>query len=203
MQRKDHTGKVFNELTVVRFVGTNHRGKALWECRCTCGGDVTLPSDVVSAGVQKSCGCLKYRGFDGEHARRTKYPTLDAWLANCTPVGGCLEWNGYISPDGYAHSGEHLHRKIYRLATGESPQVVMHTCDNRKCINPSHLVAGTFKENSQDMARKGRQGKQVVHPSEYPNIKALLLAGETQGQVAAKYGVTQSTISAIKRKHLT
>lgn len=32
----------------------------------------------------------------------------------------------------------------------------MHLCDNRACIEPSHLKLGTQKENIADMFNKGR-----------------------------------------------
>ena len=50
-----------------------------------------------------------------------------------------------------------MHRWIYLQHTGESPEVVMHLCDNRKCININHLRAGTRSENSRDMTLKGRR----------------------------------------------
>jgi hypothetical protein len=34
--------------------------------------------------------------------------------------------------------------------------VVMHSCDNGLCVNPSHLSAGTIRENTIDMFSKGR-----------------------------------------------
>lgn len=35
--------------------------------------------------------------------------------------------------------------------------VVMHKCDNGKCINPQHLTHGSQTENIQDMDNKGRR----------------------------------------------
>ena len=37
--------------------------------------------------------------------------------------------------------------------------VVMHTCDNRACVNPAHLVEGTVRENVQDKVNKNRQSR--------------------------------------------
>jgi hypothetical protein len=54
------------------------------------------------------------------------------------------------------------HRIAYYLATGESPQVVMHSCDNRRCCNPAHLRAGTHSENVRDMIAKGRWDKTKI-----------------------------------------
>jgi predicted XRE-type DNA-binding protein len=76
----------------------------------------------------------------------------------------------------------------------------MHICDNPKCINPDHLKAGTFKENSQDMSRKGRAGAMKLPRSVYPIIEEMLAAGFFQADVAAMFDVTQPTISAIHRR---
>ncbi len=63
---------------------------------------------------------------------------------------------------GYIRKGNStMHRFIYEEMFGEIPKgmVVMHTCDNRKCINPEHLKLGTHHDNNQDMANKGRHGR--------------------------------------------
>ncbi len=55
------------------------------------------------------------------------------------------------------------HRIAYQIANGPIPKcdgyhghVVMHTCDNRACCNPAHLLLGTQKDNVADMDAKGR-----------------------------------------------
>ena len=44
-------------------------------------------------------------------------------------------------------------------AKGQIPKglVIMHHCDNTRCINIDHLQAGTQRENLRDMIAKGRQ----------------------------------------------
>lgn len=79
----------------------------------------------------------------------------------------CIE-HGQKNKHGYGNTTRHengvrfrlgLHVAAYYDRYGFIPRVVMHTCDNPRCINPDHLVAGTHKANSQDMIAKGRQVK--------------------------------------------
>ena len=50
------------------------------------------------------------------------------------------------------------HRMSHATFIGpiQAGMCVMHKCDNRRCFNPSHLVAGTLTDNNRDMATKGR-----------------------------------------------
>lgn len=54
---------------------------------------------------------------------------------------GCWEWSG-ATMDGYGYikGGTKVHRAVYELTTGRRPEVLHHTCENRLCCNPNHLV---------------------------------------------------------------
>ena len=50
------------------------------------------------------------------------------------------------------------HRAMYMAINGNIPygMIIRHTCDNRDCINPDHLIIGTKKDNTQDMINRNR-----------------------------------------------
>lgn len=50
-------GRQFGRLTVVESAGTK-KGRALWLCRCECGGSVTTYASYLLCGDTRSCGCL-------------------------------------------------------------------------------------------------------------------------------------------------
>lgn len=76
----------------------------------------------------------------------------------------CIEWplardrrDGYGVIQ-YGGAFSKAYRLVYHLFNGPIPpkMSVMHTCDNRLCVNPSHLKLGTHGENMRDMVLKGR-----------------------------------------------
>ena len=81
---------------------------------------------------------------------------------------------------------------------------MLHTCDNRKCVNPNHLFIGDSKANIEDMDRKQRRGtKSKLTYSDVEKIKGLLEVRSSQAYIAKEFGVDQTTISRIKRGKTT
>ena len=77
---------------------------------------------------------------------------------------GCWEWQAYKMPNGYGQIGfpprrmALAHRVSFELHNGPIPKGlhVLHTCDNRGCVNPEHLFLGTHQDNMGDMVAKAR-----------------------------------------------
>jgi len=136
--------------------------------------------------------------------------------------GECWEWLASKN-DGYGHlrvDRQHMekaHRISYRLNVGPIPpgMAVMHRCDNPACVNPRHLELGTLAENNHDRNAKGRQAKgarlsevkrgelhgaAVLTECDVLAIRARHDVGARNRDLAAEYGVEQSTISAVVRR---
>lgn len=75
---------------------------------------------------------------------------------------GCWEWTASIDVCGYAriglrHKSMKAARAMWMVIHGENPKLcILHTCDNRKCVNPDHLWLGTTGDNTRDAAKKKR-----------------------------------------------
>ncbi len=88
------------------------------------------------------------------------------WLKSRTSASenGCWEWTSTLQKTGYGkiqdwlHKSRLAHRAIYALAVAPIPvgMYVLHSCDNRRCINPEHLWLGTHADNQKDKVQKGR-----------------------------------------------
>jgi hypothetical protein len=49
--------------------------------------------------------------------------------------------------------------------------MVLHSCDNRRCVNPAHLRQGTGSENIQEAFDKGRKVQPVAYGENNPKSK--------------------------------
>ena len=119
---------------------------------------------------------------------------------------GCWEWQGTLWSTGYGRVGKryYAHRLAYEKAFGKllTGQQVLHRCDNRKCVNPAHLFAGSQADNVKDMVDKGRHayGERCAHKltdAIVTQLKVDKRAGVSVRKLAAKYQVACSLVEGI------
>lgn len=130
------------------------------------------------------------------------------------PNSGCLIWLASLNGNGYGQvryeGRNHLsHRLFYKKQFGSIPDgvCVLHRCDNRACVNPEHLFLGTRDDNQKDMAKKGRWKNKVFEGEQNGFAKLtevqvleIRATGGLQREIAEQYGITQTAVSAIKRR---
>ena len=145
---------------------------------------------------------------------------LDKILANTIKNdNGCLIWQGAKGRvTGYGtvsikNKNVYVHRYVAAYYAGltlddlNRHDVVRHTCDNTKCINPEHLIIGTQAENVQDSFAKGRiptrgeaRLRAKLTEEDVLAIRNDYYNGVLQKDLAEKYGVTSGNISMIINK---
>lgn len=129
----------------------------------------------------------------------------------------CWPWNGTRNRSGHGKiwNGERnvaAHRYAYALATGDKAldKIICHKCSVPYCVNPAHLYAGTYSQNTWDAIRAGSfnykgQGRGEAHSmaklteAQAVEIKHRLVAGGSVVAIAREYGVTKGAISRIRR----
>jgi hypothetical protein len=131
------------------------------------------------------------------------------------PQDGCWEWQASLDTRGYGNFGmprndgtgrflmKRAHRIAYELETGsslDSTQHLCHTCDNRKCVRPSHLFVGNPKLNMADCSAKGRLGDRSGENNPRSkltaeDVKAIRDSKLPLSKLVAKYGLAQSTLA--------
>lgn len=125
----------------------------------------------------------------------------------------CWEWKAHKIPKGYGYfhfqqKKHRAHRVAFYLTYGYWPMVGRHTCDNRGCCNPAHVIDGTVQDNNRDMITRGRyvvtcgesHGNAKLTDSDVISIRLRAANGEGHRSIAKDFGVCQTNVSRIVRK---
>lgn len=166
----------------------------------------------TNADVAEALGCSSTCASKFIHKIRTQ-GYIEPHRPQCDMIydlakrsaSGCLELDLPAKANGYnrvAYMGKQVlaHRLSWMKSNGEIPDglLVLHKCDNRLCIEPSHLFLGTKKDNAIDMSRKGRgfimHGEDCnlsrLKDSDVRDIRSRRATGEMAKFIAADYGLS-------------
>jgi hypothetical protein len=115
--------------------------------------------------------------------------------------------SGYGSFNSKYSASKLAHRYSYEEFYGPIPEgmCVLHTCDVRNCVRPTHLFLGTLKDNAQDAWNKGRgkvpdnsgdkQGRAKLTWADVHRIRKINpVTSNARKIVCAKYGITGSNL---------
>lgn len=137
-------------------------------------------------------------------------PLLFVQQAMSQRTDECILWPTGKTPLRYPNvhvEGETFpaHRYVCEKTHGAPPKgfEAAHSCGNRRCVNPRHLRWATRAENISDMDIHGTRpnGERHAHAKLTDAIARTIKYDEigSHASIARKYGITQTTVSAIKR----
>lgn len=129
------------------------------------------------------------------NARPIEYKIVggECWICTSHRVGE----HGY--PQIHRGKVTTVPRYVYSLLVGDIPEglYVLHSCDNRLCINPAHLRVGTHLENIGDMVSRRRNVGSKLTKEDVIYIRHVSKEGLSRKVLAEYFGVHASTISDI------
>lgn len=132
----------------------------------------------------------------------------DAYMPE--PNTGCWLWTQCINKGGYGQiciRGKAVlaNRFSFMLFKGDpSGYCVLHTCDNRLCVNPDHLYLGDRAQNAKDRDSRGRVQRGERHVRAKLNelqvviIREAIKDGFSNASISRYFKVKENTISNIK-----
>lgn len=123
----------------------------------------------------------------------------------------CWEWTGggrgigygAFKIEGRAWDAHRVSFVLHKGPVGEG-MVVMHTCDNRNCVNPNHLAVGTYSDNASDAQTKRRLSgfvrRTVLTDDEMRLLWDESSRGISNAELARKYRVPITSLSRVLRR---
>lgn len=203
---------------------------------CYTCGVIYTPRRRNRSSVRAYCSRACYHGNPGRHLASAEdrfWSKVDKSgpIPSHTPeLGPCWLWTAATNRAGYGIFGFQgrsrlAHDVSYVLDHGHEPPpetpFILHHCDNKPCVRPSHFYAGTKADNSRDAVARGRtatgdRSTSRLHPEvlvrgeqarsakltevQVREIRRLWAEGNiTQVALGDMYGVAGQSINMIVR----
>lgn len=120
----------------------------------------------------------------------------------CWPWLSCKNANGY-GVFNLARRARRSHRIAYCIEYGECPEdsILLHSCDNPECNNPSHLRLGSRSENAADKVAKGRQSRGSMTSKRFDDSDAIaiIMSDEPASTLAERLSISPQLVRMIRR----
>lgn len=146
--------------------------------------------------------------------REERLAELNRMIAAVTDE--CVIWPHPVNSSGYPRvtviedgerRREYGHRLACTAANGAAPPdrpQAIHSCGNKRCVNPRHLRWGSALENAQDTISHGRSPRGERHwhhrltEEQVRSIRSLCTLGINAKAIADMYGIAESTVWSIR-----
>lgn len=153
---------------------------------------------------------------DTRIGRRRRNTEADFWARTvirgpdeCWPWVGAKEWAGYGK---FCMHDKSMKANTWALIIAGVPRpdrpnhLALHSCDNRLCVNPSHLRWGSHQDNANDRTqRRGNYSRlnlcgktQSVAKLDAVSAREVFLAEGRHKDIAEKYGVSRTLVGSVK-----
>ena len=201
---QDLAGQVFGLLTIVGFDHFDAWKNHYYKCRCACSTEVYKRDTELKAGKFFTCGAKRCRFWE-------KVDKNGPVPAHKPELGQCWLWTGATKENGYGVLKEPGQKKLVRVHVYswelhfgliEDELWVLHHCDLRRCVRPTHLFTGTNQDNIDDMVAKGRNHTKRPRVPSWTKQQMRVeyaLGGVSHPVLATRYGVSVETVGRILR----
>lgn len=167
-------GKIFSNLTVLRFNSKDKHGLNIWLCKCGCGKLISVRGNALKSGKKRSCGCLNGRhGLSGT----TEYSAWKGIITRC-------RWEKYYQWKNYGGRGIRVCKRWSRFENfiadmGFKPgaEYSIDRIDVNGDYEPSNCRWATHKQQAQNRRNNifielGGDKKTVAEWSDLYGVKA-------------------------------